>query len=98
MNDLNKNKPHFILPEVYGDSLSYYEVLKQLIKNLEDLTKIVNDKFDENSKVIVNNYLMELFSDILYDEKTENINFYFNLLSNGNIHEYNANNEKMSIK
>lgn len=96
MNDLKQNIPHFVIPEVYGDSLSYYEVLKNLIDNLNKLTNFVNSKLDENTKQLINQYLMNVFSDLLYTEETENLNFKFSLISEGGTHVYND--EKMTIK
>ena len=96
MNDLKKNIPHFVLPEVYGDSLSYYEVLKNLIDNLNKLTDFVNAKLDENTKQLINQYLMNLFSELLYTEETENLKFKFDLISEDGTHVYSG--ETMKIK
>ena len=90
------NNVHFAIPEIYGDSLSYYEVLKNLIDNLNKLTNFVNDKFDENSKKLINQYLMNVFSELLYNEEYENLNFKFDLISENGTHMYS--NEKMTIK
>lgn len=96
MNDLEKNIPHFVLPEVYGDSLSYYEILKNLIDNLNKLTNFVNSKLDENTRQLINKYLMNVFSELLYNEEGENLTFNFDLISEDGTHVYND--EKMTIK
>ena len=90
------NNVHFAIPEIYGDSLSYYEVLKNLIDNLNKLTNLVNNKLDENTKKLINQYLMNVFSELLYNEKCENLNFKFDLISENGSHMYS--NEKMTIK
>ena len=88
--------PHFALPEIYGDSLSYYEVLKNLIDNLNNLTNFVNAKLDENTKQLINQYLINVFSELLYTEENENLTFNFDLISEDGTHVYND--EKMTIK
>ena len=90
------NNVHFAIPEIYGDSLSYYEVLKKLIDNLNKLTNFVNAKLDENTKQLINQYLMNVFSELLYNEENENLTFNFDLISEDGTHVYN--NEKMTIK
>ena len=90
------NNVHFAIPEIYGDSLSYYEVLKKLIDNLNKLTNFVNAKLDENTKQLINQYLMNVFSELLYTEENENLTFNFDLISEDGTHVYND--EKMTIK
>ena len=90
------NNVHFAIPEIYGDSLSYYEVLKNLIDNLNKLTNLVNNKLDENTKKLINQYLMNVFSELLYNEECENLKFKFDLISENGSHMYS--NEKMTIK
>lgn len=90
------NNVHFAIPEIYGDSLSYYEYLKNLTDNLNKLTNFVNNKIDENTKKLINQYLMNVFSELLYNEEYENLNFKFDLISENGSHIYS--NEKMTIK
>lgn len=90
------NNVHFAIPEIYGDSLSYYEVLKNVIDNLNRLTNFVNAKLDENTKQLINQYLMNVFSELLYTEENENLTFNFDLISEDGTHVYND--EKMTIK
>lgn len=90
------NNVHFAIPEIYGDSLSYYEVLKNVIDSLNKLTNFVNNKLDENTKKLINQYLMNVFSELLYNEENENLNFKFDLISENGSHMYS--NEKMTIK
>ena len=90
------NNVHFAIPEIYGDSLSYYEVLKNVIDNLNKLINFVNAKLDENTKQLINQYLMNVFSELLYTEENENLTFNFDLISEDGTHVYND--EKMTIK
>ena len=90
------NNVHFAIPEIYGESLSYYEVLKNIIDNLNKLTNFVNNKLDENTKQLINQYLMNVFSELLYTEENENLTFNFDLISENGSHMYS--NEKMTIK
>ena len=90
------NNVHFAIPEIYGDSLSYYEILKNVIDNLNKLTNFVNAKLDENTKQLINQYLMNVFSELLYTEENENLTFNFDLISEDGTHVYND--EKMTIK
>ena len=90
------NNVHFAIPEIYGDSLSYYEVLKNVIDSLNKLINFVNAKLDENTKQLINQYLMNVFSELLYTEENENLTFNFDLISEDGTHVYND--EKMTIK
>lgn len=90
------NNVHFAIPEIYGDSLSYYEILKNVIDNLNKLTNFVNAKLDENTKQLINQYLMNVFSELLYTEENENLTFNFDLISEDGTHVYNG--EKITIK
>lgn len=90
------NNVHFAIPEIYGETLSYYELLKNLVDQLNKLTNFVNNKLDENTKKLINQYLMNVFSELLYNEEYENLNFKFDLISENGSHMYS--NEKMTIK
>lgn len=41
MNDLKKYRPVYVLPTVFDDSLSYYEVLGKIITAIKDLDERV---------------------------------------------------------
>lgn len=49
MNDLKRYRPTYVLPTVYDDSLSYYEVLGKIIKAIEDLDQRVTALEEANS-------------------------------------------------
>ena len=71
-------------------------VLKNVIDNLNNLINFVNAKLDENTKQLINQYLMNVFSELLYTEENENLTFNFDLISEDGTHVYND--ENMTIK
>ena len=58
-------RPHFALPEIYGDSLSYYEVLRELIKAMN----VIIDNYDtipeQIADAVKNLDAAQLFSAVL---------------------------------
>lgn len=58
-----------VLPLVYDDSLSYYEVLCKISAKLNEVIKFVND----NIKEYIEEALNRLVSEIYYDEPNEAI-------------------------
>ena len=59
------NNVHFAIPEIYGDSLSYYEVLRELIKAMD----IIIDNYDtipeQIADAVKNLDVAQLFSEVL---------------------------------
>lgn len=97
MNDLKNNKPHFVLPEVYGDSLSYYEVLANLKKCIQKLTNFVNAKFDNIFENAMNEYVSTLFENATYDEETHTLILDIDFVQKDNYHLYNETDKTMYI-
>ena len=58
-----------VLPLVYDDSLSYYEVLAKVTEKLNDVIEIVNDKLDD----YIREQLDNLFINAIYDASTETL-------------------------
>lgn len=58
-----------VLPLVYDDSLSYYEVLGKVTHKLNDLITIINDKLDDYIRA----QLDDLFLNAMYDPETETL-------------------------
>ncbi len=58
-----------VLPLVYDDSLSYYEVLCKISAKLNEVIKFVND----NIKEYIEEALNKLVGEIYYDEPNEAI-------------------------
>lgn len=68
---MNRLKYHCqkVLPLVYDDALSYYEVLGKLVEKINEIVEDINDNLKD--------YMIEnwnyLFLDIAYIEETETI-------------------------
>lgn len=97
MDELKNNKPHFVLPEVYGDSLSYYEVLKNLKKCIEKLTDFVNAKFDNIFTLAMNDYISTLFKNASYDEDNHMLILDIDFVQKDENHLYNEGDKTMYI-
>lgn len=71
MNEVKMCKPYCqkVLPLVYDDSLSYYEVVCKLTSKVNDLIEIMNDHLDD----YIREQLDKLFINAMYDEKTETL-------------------------
>lgn len=70
-----KVKPiHFwsqkVLPLVYDNSLSYYEVVDKLVEKINEIILFINNKIEDEISSVINKY----FVDITYNESTETIN------------------------
>lgn len=62
---------HKILPLVYDDSMSYYEVLCKFRENLKELYDILDGKLGDQILTII----ARLILNVTYDEETECITF-----------------------
>lgn len=83
MAKIGKIKPlHFyaqkVLPLVYDNSLSYYEVLGKFSEKLNELINAFNEEVVDMIKSVVNNY----FVSTVYDKTTETITITFEEDSN----------------
>lgn len=58
-----------VLPLVYDDSLSYYEVLCKVVHKLNEVIAYVGDGIEEYIKSVLNQY----FADVTYIESTQTI-------------------------
>lgn len=56
-----------VLPLVYDNSLSYYEVLGKVVRKLNDLIEFLSD----NIRIMLEPFMLQ----ILYNESTQTINF-----------------------
>lgn len=66
-----------VLPLVYDESLSYYEVLCKLQNSHNALVDFVNGEWTETSKELFQQFLQKLFFDASYNKKTETLTFDF---------------------
>lgn len=74
IGDTVKVRPfHFwsqkILPLVYDDSLSYYEVVGKVTNRLNDVIEVINNELEEYVKDRIN----ELFINATYDSTNQSI-------------------------
>lgn len=60
-----------VLPLVYDDSLSYYEVLCKLRDKINELIGFITDNIEDMVRDVVEKY----FAEITYTESTQSINF-----------------------
>lgn len=60
-----------VLPLVYDDSLSYYEVLSKVVAKLNEIIMFVQTTVVDDIKKLISQY----FVDLAYNESTETINF-----------------------
>lgn len=58
-----------VLPVIYDDSLSYYEVLCKLTNKLNEVIEEYNDNFE----TMVREQLDKLFINAMYDAETETL-------------------------
>ena len=78
MSKIGKIKPlrfysEKVLPLVYDNSLSYYEVLGKVTKKLNDLIEAFNSEIVDTIKEVVSKY----FVNTVYDKNNEVIIFTF---------------------
>ena len=56
---------HFAIPEIYGDSLSYYELLSKLVKEMNAVIENYNTIPDQIAEAVKNLDASQLFSEVL---------------------------------
>ena len=66
---------HKILPLVYDDSLSYYEVLSKMRVKINEIIDYVQDNIEAEIRAIIGS----AFLDVSYDELTETLILYLNV-------------------
>lgn len=62
---MNRNYPHFAIPEIYGESLSYYEVLRKLVNAMNVMIDNYNTIPDQIAEEVKNLDAAQLFSTVL---------------------------------
>ncbi len=75
MNKLNELRIncHKVLPLVYDDSLSYYEVLCKLTNVVNNIVEIINTDFESVFEEKADQYFNEVMIDAVYDESERTI-------------------------
>ena len=59
------NNVHFAIPEIYGDSLSYYELLMELVTAMNDVIENYDTIPDQIAEAVKNLDAAQLFSEVL---------------------------------
>ena len=90
-----------ILPLVYDDSLSYYEVLCKLTTKINEMIEFINEGISNEVKKYVRDIINKLI--ILYTYDSDNTRLIFGIHSTDenedycDYHEYDSSNETISI-
>jgi hypothetical protein len=97
----NKIKMAFcqkVLPLVYDESLSYYEVLCKLTDKMNEVIDFMSDNISEVGYKLVNEFLKKMFANALYTKETENLTLSFETIVSDSYHVYTDSDETMEIK
>jgi hypothetical protein len=100
MNEIKTIPPfncNSILPLLYDDSLSYYEILCKLSNKMNEIIGEINTEFKNTIDEKIDIYFNNLMIDAIYDEKTETIYLKRNYISGGDKHIYDIPNKTMNI-
>ena len=62
-----------VLPQVYGDGLSYYEELCKLQSKINEIVKYSNNELTEQLKNYIDMRFNSIMLEAIYDEVTETI-------------------------
>lgn len=88
-----------VLPLVYDDSLSYYELLSKLTYKMNEIIEAVNSNFEELIKDYVDKYFNTIMFNAIYDEDSETITILKETTSStGDTHTYNFATNTMKIE
>lgn len=86
-----------ILPLVYDDELSYYEVLCKLNNKINEIIANINGDFKTLIEQIINEVFNEIMIDAIYSETEETIYLKRETIVGGDKHIYNIPNSTMEI-
>lgn len=87
-----------ILPLVYDDSLSYYEVLCKVIDKLNEIIIAYNQLLETGLTDEIDKYLNSILINAIYDEKTETITLKKEISVTNASHVYDGNSKSLIIK
>lgn len=66
---------HKVLPLIYDDSLSYYEILCKLVNKMNEIIAFLSGTITGTIKEYLNEQFNELMINAIYDSETETIIF-----------------------
>lgn len=102
MNKVSRMKHFFchkVLPLVYDDSLSYYEVLCKLTNKINEVIDIINGVWSDAILKMLNEMLNDLYIGVTYDAEHERLKLYLDTtISADGEHVYTEEDETMEIK
>lgn len=96
MNCDNLNREALLnmeIPTAYAETMSYYEYLRKVIKELQKLENDFYNMFD--AKVL--EFFNQIMPNVIYKEDEECIYFSFSKISGGDTHVYDSETKTMSI-
>lgn len=65
LKPMNRKYPHFAIPEIYGESLSYYELLRKLVDAMNVVIENYDTIPDQIAEAVANLDASQLFSAVL---------------------------------
>ena len=65
LKPMNRKYPHFTIPEIYGESLSYYELLRKLVEAMNVVIENYDTIPDQIAEAVANLDASQLFSEVL---------------------------------
>lgn len=89
-----------VLPLVYDDSLSYYELVDKVVSKLNELIDFTQDKYNDFVKQQIQKWLASKYTELAYDEENTRINFAFSdryITVQGEGHVYKVDTQTMEI-
>lgn len=90
--------PSFIIPQVYDESLSYYENICKLWYAYTSLVSQLNEKYSEELAQELNEYIRDyIYSTVSYTEDDGGLHLNINMAYNSGEHTYNPETQTMTI-
>lgn len=83
-----------ILPLVYDESLSYYEMVCKMVAKMNEIIEAVNG----NISSLIEEYFNKIMIDAVYDEDAETITLKKELIVNATTHSYDLGERSMTIE
>lgn len=89
---------NMVQPQVYGDSLSYYEVLNKLCSAIDELYDLLDGKITESSEYLISKFLNDKIAKMVYHTDTKNITFTFDEIVGDSYHAFDPTTSTMTIR
>lgn len=89
---------NFVQPQVYGDSLSYYEELNKLVSAINEIYDLLDGQITESSEYLISKFLNDKIAKMMYHADTKNITFTFDEIVGDSYHAYDPTTGTMTIR